>query len=75
MNKPNPKQIEQQKKTDEEIKEVNDLIEQRESFREEKNFQDADKIRDKISDKGIELIDHKNKTSWIKKEKILSEKN
>ena len=63
------------KLTDEEIKEVNDLIEQRESLRAEKNFQDADKIRDKISDKGIELIDHKNKTSWIKKEKILSEKN
>ena len=61
--------------TDEQIKEINDLIEQRKSYRAEKNFEDADKIREKISKMGIELIDHKNKTSWIRKEKIPSEKN
>ena len=35
-----------------------------------KKFQDADYIRDKLNDMNIELIDHKGKTIWMKKEKI-----
>ncbi len=61
--------------TEEEINSTNELINKRESFRAEKKFQEADKIRDQISEMGIELIDHKNKTSWVKKEKIQSEHN
>ena len=61
--------------TEEEINSVNELIKKRESFRVEKKFQEADKIRDQISEMGIELIDHKNKTAWMKKEKIQSEHN
>ena len=61
--------------TEDEINSINELIKKRELFRAEKKFQEADKIRDQISEMGIELIDHKNKTSWMKKEKIQSEHN
>jgi len=59
--------------TKEEIGSINEMIEKRESLRAEKKFQEADSIRDQISEMGIELIDHKNGTTWIKKEKIQSE--
>ena len=35
---------------------------------------DADKIRAQIADMGIELIDHKSRTTWMKKEKIKSDR-
>ena len=39
-------------------------------MRERKQFDEADKIRDKISSMWITLIDHKSKTLWMKKENI-----
>jgi len=59
--------------TKEEIGSITEMIQKRESLRAEKKFQEADRIRDQISEMGIELIDHKNRTTWIKKEKIQSE--
>ncbi len=59
--------------TKEEISSINEMIKKRESLRVEKKFQEADRIRDQISEMGIELIDHKNRTTWIKKEKIQCE--
>jgi len=59
--------------TKEEIDSINDLIKKRESFRSEKKFQEADAIRDQISEMGIVLIDHKDRTTWMKKEKIKSD--
>jgi len=43
-------------------------------LREQKKFEDADKIRAQIADIGIELIDHKSRTTWMKKEKIKSDR-
>jgi len=60
--------------SDDEINSINDLIKKREMLREQKKFDDADKIRAQISDKGIELIDHKSRTTWIKKERIKSDR-
>ena len=60
--------------TDEEIKSIFDLINKREAFRVEKQFEEADKIREQIEGLGISLIDHKNKTLWMKKEPIKAEK-
>tara|TARA_Y100000590_G_scaffold67088_1_gene72749 strand:- start:1148 stop:2554 length:1407 start_codon:yes stop_codon:yes gene_type:complete len=60
--------------SDDEIKLVFDLINKRENLREEKQFEAADKIRDEIAGMGISLIDHKNKTLWMKKEAIMAEK-
>ena len=61
------------KMTEEEKNSINDLIEKREKLRKEKQFEEADKIRAQISEMGIELIDHKNRTTWRKNEKINSE--
>jgi len=58
-----------------EIDTINEMIKKRETLRTEKKFQEADIIRDQIFEMGIELIDHKNKTTWLKKEKIQSEHN
>lgn len=56
--------------TESEKQEIDDLISSREKFRKEKQFEEADKIRDKLNEMNIELIDHKGKTIWMKKEQI-----
>ena len=60
--------------TEERKQEIDNLILNREQMRKEKQFVEADKIRDKLNEMNIELIDHKEKTIWMKKEKIKSEK-
>jgi cysteinyl-tRNA synthetase len=60
--------------SDDEIKSIFELIKKRENLRDGKQFEEADKIRDQISELGITLIDHKNKTLWMKKEPIKAEK-
>ncbi|MDH3278393.1 MAG: cysteine--tRNA ligase [Nitrosopumilus sp.] len=54
-------------------KEIDSLILTREEARKEKQFDKADQIRGKINAMNIELVDHKGKTIWIKKEKIKSD--
>ena len=44
--------------------EINSLIEERNIARSEKNWQRADEIRDQLLDKGIELKDSAEGTSW-----------
>ena len=50
--------------------EIDTLVSERERLRRERRFEDADKIRDRLSEMNIDTIDHKGKTVWIKKEKI-----
>ncbi|QMU55102.1 MAG: cysteine--tRNA ligase [Nitrosopumilus sp.] len=52
---------------------VDKLIESREQFRKEKKFEDADKIRDKLNEMNVDLIDHKGRTIWMQKENIKAE--
>ncbi len=59
--------------TENEKQEIDELVKNREQFRKEKQFEDADKIRDKLNEMNIELIDHKEKTIWMRKEKIKAE--
>jgi len=59
--------------TEDEKQKIDELITSREQFRKEKQFEDADKIRDKLNEMNIELIDHKEKTIWMLKEKIKAE--
>ena len=61
------------KVTDQEKNEINQMIKKRDEYRIEKNYEQADKIRDEISEKNIIFIDHKNRTTWVKQEKIKSE--
>jgi cysteinyl-tRNA synthetase len=56
--------------TEEEKSTITELIRKRNMFREQKQYQEADKIRKQISEIGITLIDHKNRTLWMKQEKI-----
>ena len=60
--------------TDDMKQEIDTMIENREKFRQEKQFQEADQIRDKLNEMNVELIDHKGKTIWMKKENIKAEK-
>jgi cysteinyl-tRNA synthetase len=62
-----------QKVTESEKQSITNLLKQRETLRSQKQYQEADKIRDQISAQNIVLLDHKNKTIWMKKEKILSD--
>lgn len=59
--------------TENEKQEINELILNRERFRKEKQFEKADKIRDKLNEMNVELIDHKGKTIWMRKESIKAE--
>ena len=52
---------------------IDDLILNREKFRDEKEFEIADMVRDELNQMNIELIDQKGKTIWMKKEKIKNE--
>ncbi len=55
-------------------REIDTMIENREKFRQEKQFSEADQIRDKLNQMNVELIDHKGKTIRMKKENIQAEK-
>ncbi|AJZ75232.1 cysteine--tRNA ligase [Candidatus Nitrosotenuis cloacae] len=62
-----------QKITESEKQTITELLQKRESLRAQKQYSEADKIRDQISAQNIVLLDHKNKTIWMKKEKIKSD--
>ena len=49
---------------------VDEMIATREKLRQEKQFDEADKIRNQLDEMNIELIDHTKKTIWMRKEKI-----
>jgi cysteinyl-tRNA synthetase len=46
------------------------MLKNRDALRAQKQYQEADRIRDQIAQMNIVLLDHKNKTVWMKKEKI-----
>lgn len=54
----------------EEARRINDMIQQRDSLRDAKQYKQADAIRDEIAALNVELLDHKSYTSWVKKEEI-----
>ena len=61
------------KVSDDEKNEINQMIKKRDECRAEKNYDEADKIREQIAGRNIIFVDHKNKTRWIKQEKIKAE--
>jgi cysteinyl-tRNA synthetase len=56
--------------TEDEKNKISNLIELRNTLRFQKKFQEADSIRKQITDMNITLIDHKNRTVWMRQEKI-----
>ena len=61
------------KVSDDEENEIKQMIKKRDEYREQKNFEAADNIRMQIAKKNIVFADHKNRTIWIKQEKIKAE--
>jgi len=61
------------KMTENEKQKIDNLITSREQFRKEKQFEEADEIRDKLNEMNVELIDHRENTIWMKKENIKAE--
>ena len=61
------------KVSNDEENEIKQMIKKRDECREQKNFEEADGIRVQIAKKNIVFADHKNKTIWIKQEKINAE--
>jgi len=61
------------KVSDTEKNEINQMVKKRDEYRMQKNYEEADDIRDKIAEKNIIFLDHKNKTTWVKQEKIKAE--
>ncbi|MGQ0772488.1 MAG: cysteine--tRNA ligase [Nitrososphaerota archaeon] len=59
-----------QRVTEQEKQSITDLIKKRDFMRAQKQYQEADKVREQISQMNIVLLDHKGKTIWMKKEKI-----
>jgi len=54
---------------EEEPKEIETLISERNRLRTEKKFKEADEIRKKLLDRSVELMDHKGRTVWVKRER------
>jgi len=61
------------KVSDTEKNEINQMVKKRDEYRMQKNYEEADGIRAKIAEKNIIFVDHKNKTTWVKQEKIKAE--
>jgi len=61
------------KVSDTEKNEINQMVKKRDEYRMQKNYEKADDIRAKIAEKNIIFVDHKNKTTWVKQEKINAE--
>jgi len=61
------------KVSDTEKNEINQMVKKRDEYRMQKNYDKADDIRAKIAEKNIIFVDHKNKTTWVKQEKIKAE--
>jgi cysteinyl-tRNA synthetase len=55
--------------SDKEGKEIEEIVVQRNKLRAEKKFKEADESRKKLLERSIELLDHKGRTAWVKREK------
>lgn len=51
---------------EEERKEIENMVARRNELRRQKNFAEADKIREKLKAMNVELMDHKERTVWKK---------
>ncbi len=52
-----------------ERKEIEEMVAERNKLRAEKKFKEADEIRKKLLDRSVELLDHRGRTMWVKRER------
>ncbi|GEM_PF-5455225 len=50
------------------IREIERLIEQRNALRKAKRYEEADQVRDRLTQMGVKLYDHEGQTKWRKAE-------
>ena len=55
--------------SEKEREEIEEIVLQRNRLRAEKKFKEADEIRKKLLERSVELLDHKGRTVWMKREK------
>lgn len=53
-----------------ERKEIEELVAARNRLRAEKKFKEADEIRKRLLERSIELLDHRGRTVWVKRERL-----
>ena len=63
-----------QRITQDEKQEIDGLIIKRERHRERGEFEIADAIRKQLNEMSVELVDHKDRTTWVRKEIIKADK-
>jgi len=61
------------KVSDTEKNEINQIVKKRDEYRMQKNYEQADNIRNELVEKNIFFVDHKKKTTWVKQEIINAE--
>jgi len=61
------------KVSDTEKNEINQIVKKRDECRMQKNYEQADNIRNELAEKNVIFVDHKKKTTWVKQEKIKAE--
>ncbi|MGI0048259.1 MAG: DALR domain-containing protein, partial [Nitrososphaera sp.] len=52
-----------------EREDIEKLVDERNRMRAEKKFKEADEIRKKLLERSVELLDHKGRTVWVKRER------
>jgi cysteinyl-tRNA synthetase len=55
--------------SEKEREEIEEVVVQRNKLRAEKKFAEADEIRKKLLERSVDLLDHKGRTVWVKREK------
>ena len=61
------------KVSDAEKNEISQIVKKRDEYRMQKNYEQADNIRNELAEKNIIFVDHKKKTTWVKQEIINAE--
>ena len=61
------------KVSDAEKNEISQIVKKRDEYRIQKNYEQADNIRNELAEKNIIFVDHKKKTTWVKQEIINAE--
>ena len=54
---------------EQEREDIEKLVSERNRLRAEKKFKEADEIRKKLLERSVELLDHKGRTVWVKRER------
>jgi cysteinyl-tRNA synthetase len=52
-----------------EREDIEKLVNERNRLRAEKKFKEADEIRKKLLERSVELLDHRGRTVWVKRER------